>query len=55
MLEALPTFLGAADETVAKEACEDLHQARGSTSSSGVKITEVSQSKKGVNVQYTGA
>jgi dihydrolipoamide dehydrogenase len=53
VLEALPTFLGAADETVAAEAWRIFTQAQGLDIELGASITQVSQSKKGVNIQYS--
>jgi len=54
ILEALPNFLGAADEAVAKEA----HKAfvkQGLKFEFGVAITSVKSGKKGVAVAYTSA
>ncbi len=54
ILEALPGFLGAADEQVAKEA----HKAfvkQGLKFEFGVKISEVKAGKKGVTVAYANA
>jgi dihydrolipoamide dehydrogenase len=51
VLEALPTFLGAADESVAKEAWS-LFTKQGLDMELGVAISKVSQSKKSVSVQY---
>jgi dihydrolipoamide dehydrogenase len=54
VLEALPTFLGAADQQIAKEA----HKAfvkQGLKIELGVKITEVKKAKAGVTVSYTNA
>jgi dihydrolipoamide dehydrogenase len=54
MLEALPAFLGAADQQVAKEA----HKAfvkQGLKFEFGVKVGEVKTGKKGVSVAYTNA
>jgi dihydrolipoyl dehydrogenase len=53
VLEALPTFLGAADETVAAEAWRIFTKAQALDIELGVSITQVSQSKKGVNIQYS--
>jgi len=53
VLEALPTFLGAADETVAAEAWRIFTKAQGLDIELGASITEVSQSKKGINIQYS--
>ena len=52
ILEALPAFLGAADEGVAKEAFKLLTK-QGLKIQLGVKIGEVKQDKKGVTVAYT--
>lgn len=51
ILEALPTFLGAADEQVAKEAMR-VFSKQGLKINTGIKITEVKQSAKSVNVTY---
>jgi dihydrolipoamide dehydrogenase len=53
VLEALPNFLGAADESVAKEAWKIFTTEQGLDIELGVKITGVKKSKKGVSVQYT--
>ena len=53
ILEALPAFLGAADEQVAKEAAK-LFARQGLTITLGVKITKVTAAK-GVTVNYTDA
>ncbi len=52
VLEALPAFLGAADETVAQEAWKIFTKGQGLDIELGVKIGEVKQSKKGVSIQY---
>src|SRR3989442_7532850 len=54
ILEALPAFLGAADETIAKEAAK-IFAKQGLAIELGVKISKVSGSKKGVSVQYAAA
>jgi len=54
MLEALPAFLGAADDQLAKEAAK-IFARQGLKIELGVKITKVSQSKKSVSVQYTAS
>ena len=54
ILEALPNFLGAADEAVAKEALKAFVK-QGLKFEFGVKITDVKASKKGVAVAYTNA
>jgi dihydrolipoamide dehydrogenase len=54
VLEALPTFLGAADETVAQEAWKIFTKNQGLDIELGVKIGEVNQSKKVLSIQYTG-
>ncbi|OAI50141.1 dihydrolipoamide dehydrogenase [Betaproteobacteria bacterium SCGC AG-212-J23] len=51
ILEALPTFLGAADESVAKEAAK-VFARQGLKIETGVKIAKV-EKKKTVTVQYT--
>ena len=52
VLEALPAFLGAVDEQVAKEAHKAFTK-QGLKITLGVKITEVKSSKTGVTVAYT--
>jgi len=52
ILEALPAFLGAADEQIAKEAAK-VFAKQGLDIQLGVKISKVSESKKSVTVQYT--
>jgi dihydrolipoamide dehydrogenase len=52
VLEALPAFLGAVDDQIAKEA-HKVFVKQGLKISLGVKITEVKSSKKGVSVAYT--
>ncbi|MEY4765782.1 MAG: dihydrolipoyl dehydrogenase [Pseudomonadota bacterium] len=54
VLEALPTFLAAVDESVAKEA-QKLFTKQGLKLSLGVKIGEIKTAKKGVTVAYTDA
>jgi dihydrolipoamide dehydrogenase len=54
ILEALPTFLAAVDEQVAKEAQKVLTK-QGLKLQLGVKISEVKAAKKGVTVSYTDA
>jgi len=53
VLEALPTFLGAADESVAAEAWKIFTKGQGLDIELGVTIERVSQSKKVVSIQYT--
>jgi dihydrolipoamide dehydrogenase len=53
ILEALPTFLGVADETVAKEAAK-IFAKQGLKIETGVKITSIDK-KKTVKVQYTAS
>jgi dihydrolipoamide dehydrogenase len=53
VLEALPVFLGAADESVAAEAWKIFTQGQGLDIELGVTIDRISQSKKGVSIQYT--
>ncbi|MES2071650.1 MAG: dihydrolipoyl dehydrogenase [Pseudomonadota bacterium] len=52
MLEALPTFLGAVDEQIAKEA-HKLFVKQGLSINLGVKIGEIATGKKDVTVNYT--
>ncbi len=52
VLEALPTFLGAVDEQIAKEAHKAFTK-QGLKITLGVKISEVKSGKKGVTVAYT--
>ncbi len=54
VLEGLPTFLGAVDEQIAKEAKKAFDK-QGLKFDMGVKIGEVKSSKKGVSVAYTNA
>ncbi len=54
VLEALPTFLGAVDEGVAKEALK-LFTKQGLKIQLGVKIDAVKSGKQGVTVSYTDA
>ena len=54
ILEALPTFLGAADEGVAKEALK-VFTRQGLKIELGVKISEIKNGKKGVSVAYANA
>ncbi len=54
ILEAMPGFLGAADEGVAKEALKAF-QKQGLKFEFGVKISEVKAGKKGVSVAYANA
>jgi dihydrolipoamide dehydrogenase len=55
VLEALPSFLGAADEAVANEAWKIFTKTQSLDIELGVSITEVTKSKKGVNIQYYAA
>jgi dihydrolipoamide dehydrogenase len=54
VLEALPTFLGAVDETIAKEAWKAFTK-QGLKIELGVKVGEIKSGKKGVSVAYTDA
>ena len=54
VLEALPAFLGAVDEQIAKEA-HKVFTKQGLKIQLGVKIGEVKAGKKGVSVAYTDA
>ncbi|PHV13280.1 dihydrolipoyl dehydrogenase [Chitinimonas sp. BJB300] len=55
VLEAMPTFLGAADDQVAREAMKLLTKDTGLVINTGVKIGEIKVSKKDVTVNYTDA
>jgi dihydrolipoamide dehydrogenase len=55
ILEALPNFLGAADEAVAKEAWKQLTKNQGLDIRMGVKIGKVATKKSAVTVEYTDA
>jgi len=54
ILEALPTFLGVADDSVAKEALKVFGK-QGLKIELGVQIGDIKTSKKGVSVAYTSA
>jgi dihydrolipoamide dehydrogenase len=54
VLEALPAFLGAVDEQIAKEA-NKLFTKQGLKISLGVKIGAITAGKKDVTVEYTGS
>ena len=54
VLEAMPAFLPAVDEAVAKEAAKQFKK-QGLAIELGVKISEVKKSKKGVSVAYANA
>jgi dihydrolipoamide dehydrogenase len=54
VLEALPTFLGAVDEQIAKEAHKAFTK-QGLKIELGVKVGEIKKSKKGVSVAYANA
>jgi dihydrolipoamide dehydrogenase len=54
ILEGLPTFLGAADEQIAKEA-HKIFVKQGLKIEMGVKVGQITKAKKGVSVQYTSA
>jgi dihydrolipoamide dehydrogenase len=53
VLEALPTFLGGADDAVAQEAWKIFTKSQGLDIELGVSIASVAQSKKGVSIKYT--
>jgi dihydrolipoamide dehydrogenase len=55
ILEALPNFLGAADDAVAKEAWKVFVKEQGLEIKLGVKIGKVSRGKRGVTVEYETA
>ena len=54
ILEGLPTFLGAVDEQIAKEAKKAFDK-QGLKIELGVKVGEIKSDKKGVSVAYTNA
>jgi dihydrolipoamide dehydrogenase len=54
ILEALPAFLGGADEQIAKEAAK-IFAKQGLAIELGVTISKVTPGKKGVSVQYSAA
>ncbi|MDO8888287.1 MAG: dihydrolipoyl dehydrogenase [Hydrogenophaga sp.] len=54
ILEGLPTFLGAVDEQIAKEAKKAFDK-QGLKIELGVKVGDIKTTKKGVNVAYTNA
>ncbi len=54
ILEALPAFLGAADEQIAREAAK-IFARQGLKIELGVKISKISNTKKNVLVQYTAS
>ncbi len=54
VLEALPAFLGAVDDQIAKEA-QKLFAKQGLAISLGVKIGKITAAKKSVSVEYTDA
>jgi dihydrolipoamide dehydrogenase len=53
ILEALPNFLGACDEAIAKEAWKVFTKTQGLNIKLGVKIDKVAAKKSGVMVDYT--
>ncbi len=53
ILEALPNFLGACDEAIAKEAWKVFTKAQGLNIKLGVKIEKVATRKTGILVEYT--
>jgi dihydrolipoamide dehydrogenase len=53
ILEALPTFLGAADEAIAHEASRIFTQEQGLEIELGIAIGAVKQSKKIISIHYT--
>ena len=55
VLEALPTFLGAADETVANEAWKIFTRSQSLDIELGVTLRGVNGSKKGISIQYDAA
>ncbi|MBL8384344.1 MAG: dihydrolipoyl dehydrogenase [Burkholderiales bacterium] len=55
ILEALPTFLAACDEAVAKEAWKSFTKEQGLKITLGVRLGEIRQGKAGVRIEYTEA
>jgi dihydrolipoamide dehydrogenase len=55
VLEALPVFLGAADEQIAQEARKIFTKDVGLDIQTGIRITNVTTGKKGVTVAYADA
>ncbi len=55
IVEALPTFLGAADESVAAEAWKSFTKGQGLDIELGIKIKSVKKGKKEVTVEYESA
>jgi dihydrolipoamide dehydrogenase len=55
ILEALPAFLGAADEAIAREAWNIFTKEQGLDVELGVTLGSVKQSKKGIVIQYTAS
>ncbi|HEX7052929.1 MAG TPA: dihydrolipoyl dehydrogenase [Burkholderiales bacterium] len=55
VLEALPNFLPAADESVAAEAWKIFTRGQGLDIELGVTLGKLSQSKKGLSLQYTAS
>ena len=53
ILEALPNFLGACDEAIAKEAWKAFTKTQGLNIKLGVKIGKVTKKKTGITVEYT--
>ncbi|MBI3716811.1 MAG: dihydrolipoyl dehydrogenase [Betaproteobacteria bacterium] len=53
VLEALPAFLGACDDSIAKEAWKVFTKEQGLDIKLGVKIGKVTQKKGGISVEYT--
>ena len=53
ILEALPTFLGACDDSISKEAWKVFTKEQGLDIKLGVKIGKVTQKKGSVSVEYT--
>jgi dihydrolipoamide dehydrogenase len=53
VLEALPTFLAACDEAVAKDAWKAFTKEQGLDINLGVKLGAITQTKAGVTVQFT--
>jgi dihydrolipoamide dehydrogenase len=54
VLEALPAFLGAADEAVAAEAWRIFTKTQALDIELGIQIMEVKEGRKGIEIQYSG-
>jgi len=55
VIEALPTFLGATDESISAEAWKIFTKEQGLDIELGIKIKSVTKGKRDVTIEYTGA